>query len=435
MIKFISTIILTSIIIGQESSREIGLGGVMVTLSRGVEAVGVNPANLGFSNPSISLLNFNTSIYNNLLSLEVYNNINGADLENPNSPLTKTELFDILNGNSFDLFNQLNLNIPGINYSNNKYALSTRLRQITELKTGNGLFKTLLFGNEWETEIPIEFEANLQTVIEYAISSWFKLDGFSIGYTLKYLQGVNLFKLYSLPDNKPLYTDSTGIDMSFYLGRELYPGGSGLGIDVGIATEESNSGFSIGLSIVNIFGYINWDKHNLNYSLFGKQLIENSDLSAFKTEVVGLEINNLNASDLMSGTIELADSVFSDSTFTQNLETPILKTDYPSILRFGLSKKFDDNYYLAYESRTGFQDNSVKPVDWVHSIGVEIIRWKIIPLRFGLSSGDKFNHKFSFGSGIHINPIKFDFGIAWIGSRKIYTANGLEFGMSFTLGF
>tara|TARA_Y100000588_G_C13935000_1_gene787483 strand:+ start:300 stop:713 length:414 start_codon:yes stop_codon:yes gene_type:complete len=137
----------------------------------------------------------------------------------------------------------------------------------------------------------------------------------------------------------------------------------------------------------------------------------------------------------MSGTIELADSVFSDSTFTQNLETPILKTDYPSILRFGLSKKFDDNYYLAYESRTGFQDNSVKPVDWVHSIGVEIIRWKIIPLRFGLSSGDKFNHKFSFGSGIHINPIKFDFGIAWIGSRKIYTANGLEFGMSFTLGF
>ena len=34
---------------GQKSARDIGLGGSMVTLSRGVSAVGINPANLAYS--------------------------------------------------------------------------------------------------------------------------------------------------------------------------------------------------------------------------------------------------------------------------------------------------------------------------------------------------------------------------------------------------
>ena len=70
MIKFISTIILTSIIIGQESSREIGLGGSMVTLSRGVEAVGVNPANLSvYQDNSMNIFNIALGFNSNSLSI------------------------------------------------------------------------------------------------------------------------------------------------------------------------------------------------------------------------------------------------------------------------------------------------------------------------------------------------------------------------------
>jgi len=417
----------------QESAREIGLGGSMVTLSRGISAVGVNPANLAYSKPSISLFNFNTLFYNNLLSLEIYNNLNGSDLENPNSSLTKIEFFELLDGNSFNLYNQLNLNIPGINYSNNKYAFTMRLKQLLELNTGNGLFRTLFFGNEWETEIPINVNANSQAVLEYGLSSWFEFDGMSIGYTFKYLQGINLFRLYTDSESIPLYTDSTGIDMSIILGREIYPGCSGYGIDLGLLTKESADGWSLGLSVTNLFGYINWDKHNLNYALFGKQLEKRLGFNAYESKLVSIEILNLNASDLMAGSTELSDTVLSDTSFTKELRFPVYRTDYPSTLRFGLSKNFNDNFYLAYESRTGFKESKLIPVNWIHSIGLEVVRWKLFPLRIGLTSGDLYNHKFSFGGGIRINPIHIDFGLSWMGSRKIYTANGLEFGFSVTL--
>jgi hypothetical protein len=418
---------------GQESARGLGLGGSMVTLSRGVSAVGINPANLAYSSPSINLINYNFLFYNNLLSLKVYNDLNGADLENPNSPLTKIDFLNLLNGENFGFYNELNSNIPGVSFSNSKYAFTAKLKQELDLNIGNSLFKTVFFGNEWETDIPLTIDATSQTVMEYGLSSWFKFDGISIGYTLKYLQGVSLFKLYTGDESNPLYTDSTGIDMSIVLGREFYPGGSGFGIDFGFLTKETDNGWSLGLSITNLFGYINWDKHNLNYALIGKPISNQLGLNAYKTEYFSFEIKDLNASDLMAGSIEISDSIISDTSYTQELNSPVYKTDYPSIFRFGLSKNFDDNFYLAYESRTGFQKSKVMPVNWIHSIGLEIIRWKIFPFRVGLTSGDLFNHKFSFGGGIHLNPIQIDFGLSWMGSRKIYTANGLDFGLTVTL--
>ena len=96
-------ILLIGFVFTQESAREISLGGSMVTLSRGISSIGVNPANLAFSKSTFNLINFNTSIYNNLFSIQVYNNINGTDLENPNSLLTKIELIEIIDGDSFDL--------------------------------------------------------------------------------------------------------------------------------------------------------------------------------------------------------------------------------------------------------------------------------------------------------------------------------------------
>ncbi len=70
---------------------------------------------------------------------------------------------------------------------------------------------------------------------------------------------------------------------------------------------------------------------------------------------------------------------------------------------------------------------------WIHSLGLEILKWKNIPIRFGISSGNKFNHRFSFGSGLYINNIRFDIGASWIGSRQLYHANGFDFGISLSI--
>ena len=337
-------------VFSQESSREIGLGGSMVTLSRGVNSVGINPANLAYSRPSMSLINFNSYLYNNLISLEIYNNLNGYDLENENTPLSKNEFLDLLGDNSLDFNTGINFQIPGINFSNEKYAVTSRLRQFVEVKTGNGLIKTVFLGNEWGKEITIEMQFTSHTILEYGLSLWHEFEGFSVGYTMKYLQGINLFKLYSDPQSEPLYTDSTGLNLNYMLRRELYPGGSGYALDLGFITKESNSGWSLGFSIINMFGYVNWDKHNINYALFGKKITKYTGLPAYKSEVIGFEINNLDATDLMSGSIEISDTVISDTSFSEDLNYPIYKSDYPSILRFGLSKVIEKKLQIAIES-------------------------------------------------------------------------------------
>jgi|GEM_PF-2994027 len=422
----------SSIMISQESPREIGLGGSMTTLSRGISSIGINPASLAYSTPEINFLNFNSYINNNLINLDVYNKLNGANLESDNSLLSKSEFLDLLGDRSVNINVGINTQLPAINYLTNNYAFTMRLRQFAELNTGNGFVKMFLLGNEWETEIPLEINFISQTIMEYGYSSWKDLRGFSIGYTIKYLQGINLIKLYTSQESEPLYTDSTGISLEFDLRRELYPGGSGYGVDFGILTNESKSGWSFGFSVINLFGYINWDKHNLNYKLIGKQITNSMGLNAYSTEVFNYKIENLNASDLMSGLIEFPDTVVSDTSYTASLDFPVLKMDYPTMFRIGVSKNIENNIFLAYESRTGFHQENISLERWIHSLGIEIVKWHHFPLRFGITTGDDNNHKFGLGTGIHFLPVNIDIGLSWTGSRKLYTATGLEFGFSVT---
>ena len=422
-----------SIIFPQESAREISLGGSVVTLSRGVFSVGINPANLAFSKENITLINSNFTLYNNLISLKVYNDLNGVNLEDNNSQITKNEFFEILNGNSFKLYNFINASLPGLNYLNSKYALTTKIKQFSKIDFGNEFFEIFLFGNKWQEEIDINFKISSQAVAEYGYSSWLNLEGLALGYTLKYLQGLYLYELTALEKDNYLYTDSTGLDMNITTKEEIYLGGSGFGIDIGINLNELSRGYSVGLSITNILGYINWDKNNLNYLFFGKNTLKKQNINAYKTKVNILSINNFNASDLMTGSTGIADSILFDTSYVEPLEYSVRKTDHPSILRFGISKNFEKKINIAYESRTKLNHTDLNDYIWIHSLGLEILKWKNIPIRFGISSGNKFNHRFSFGSGLYINNIRFDIGASWIGSRQLYHANGFDFGISLSI--
>ncbi len=330
-----------SFIFPQESAREISLGGSAVTLSRGVFSVGINPANLAFSKENITLINSNFTLFNNLLSLKVYNDLNGVNLDDNNSQITKNEFFEILNGNSFKLYNFINASLPGLNYLNSKYALTTKIKQFSRIDFGNEFFGIFLFGNKWQEEIDINFKISSQAVAEYGYSSWLKLEGLALGYTLKYLQGLYLYELTALENDNYLYTDSTGLDMNITTKEEIYLGGSGFGIDLGINLNELSFGYSVGLSITNILGFINWDKNNLNYLLFGKNALKKQNINAYETKVNILSINKFNASDLMTGSTGIADSILFDTSYVEPLEYSVRKTDHPSIFRFGISKNFE----------------------------------------------------------------------------------------------
>ena len=64
----------------------IGLSGAYSTLASGYNTVGVNPANLAFSEGfSINLMNMNINLTNNFLTQSRMQSINGADLDDPYS--------------------------------------------------------------------------------------------------------------------------------------------------------------------------------------------------------------------------------------------------------------------------------------------------------------------------------------------------------------
>ena len=72
-----------SILYGQydQDARMLGLSGAYTNIAEGFSCVGVNPANLSYgSDYSMNIGSFNTSIWNNLLSLDLINALNGADM-------------------------------------------------------------------------------------------------------------------------------------------------------------------------------------------------------------------------------------------------------------------------------------------------------------------------------------------------------------------
>ena len=101
-------IILVSIFLSQNNkdARMLGLGGAYTTLANGYRAIGVNPANINTgTNWTANAFSSSTSFSNNFLTIDRYNQINGAHFDNPlaSSYYPKANIKNILNGEGIKL--------------------------------------------------------------------------------------------------------------------------------------------------------------------------------------------------------------------------------------------------------------------------------------------------------------------------------------------
>ncbi|PJA54960.1 MAG: hypothetical protein CO167_00910, partial [Candidatus Marinimicrobia bacterium CG_4_9_14_3_um_filter_48_9] len=124
-------------------ARGVGLCGTYTIASRGYNAVGYNPANLGFVEEvpfSMSLLNTNFLIRNNFITLSLYNQFFTGDPDTPGEPLDleqrvpgqnytyKTLLKGYIpsRGLVFDMGS--NTSFPGLNFSWGNYAITSGIQ-------------------------------------------------------------------------------------------------------------------------------------------------------------------------------------------------------------------------------------------------------------------------------------------------------------------
>ena len=193
-------------------------------------------------------------------------------------------------------------------------------------------------------------------------------------------------------------------------------------------------GWKFGLSIINLFGTIQWAQGGSESSASINPLS-----SSFYPFTWGDSTLNANESILYTFNIDTirADKLGGDSLFTNEtiFFVPDEKTDFkirvPSTFRFGISKKFKD-YLIGSDLIAGFEDRFYSRKQWKWSIGAEWNRIKTMPMRIGYGFGGGDFQELGLGFGIKRSRFMFDFGFAFRNGLWLHTMKGfnLSFGLT-----
>ena len=175
-----------------QDARMLALNGAYTTVARGYKCVGVNPANLSYSNIlSMNLLTFNMGLGNNSLSLDVVNNINGADLENTNSEVyfPKKDLGYIFDDDGIIITTDITLPLPLLSFSFRNYAFTTTPKLYTKFGIPSGFVDLLFYGNEIGRDLSIDLPLDIMAAQETGFTYSFPKSEFTFGITAKYILG------------------------------------------------------------------------------------------------------------------------------------------------------------------------------------------------------------------------------------------------------
>ena len=432
-------------------ARALALGGAMVSTAEGIHAVGYNPARLAFSqkNFSMNLGGFTFGIANNMLSVNNYNKINGADFIDPISAdyVDKQQFLDDIDPEGWKLNTTLHLPIPVLNWARGTTAYSSEMLIYGAFGLPKGFFELMLEGNPIGQELKIDLQEEMIGVTEWGFSFAIPTGNMAFGITLKYLQG--LFYLGVDPDSSygTFITDITGLHgEGRYLFRQAV-GGSGFGLDVGFATGEMN-GYQFGIALINAVGRIRWQGPSITKDLMGDALQGMMPWGENEYFLYTYEARDVTLMELQGGTP--MDSLFIRESYTvfESADSGLVRsegrnagdynlrpftTDYPSIFRMGGSKMFAGVGRVSLDLTTNFQNSLWADRGWHLAMGLELLAPPSFPVRMGLRYGGKDSSQLGIGFGIHKGPLHFDFAMAFNNGLLIHTAKGMSLALGLTL--
>ncbi|MFC1481510.1 DUF5723 family protein, partial [Candidatus Neomarinimicrobiota bacterium] len=239
--------------------RTLAMAGATVSLAEGIHAVGYNPARLAYSTKdySMNLGGMTFGALNNMLSVENYNTMNGADMINPNlkDGVEKEDFLALIPEEGWRLNTNLYLPLPGINWARGTTAFSSEMIVYSDVGLPKAYMSLIMEGNPIGKTLNLDLAEEAIGVVEWGFSFAVPTETMAFGATIKYLQG--LFYLGIDPDSSygTFSTDLTGFaGDGRYLIRQAV-GGGGIGLDLGFATAEFN-GYQVGISLINALGSI-----------------------------------------------------------------------------------------------------------------------------------------------------------------------------------
>jgi hypothetical protein len=249
-----------------EHARSLALARSFTSLARGYQTIGINPANLalpGNNNYSIGLCAVGANLANNSFTLADYNKYNGAYL-------SQSDKDNLLAGIPDE---GLSGNASGVasigSFSIGHFAFGVTGDGAGRVTLPKDAVDLMLNGNTMDHTVELSdvagngvarAEANLSYARSLYAASWGDLCG---GLTVKYIRGLGYYRI----DESQIYlsTAETGITSQGIMEVTSSEGGSGLGIDVGVATVY-NSKYTISVVITNLVSRIWWNKNNQSNS-------------------------------------------------------------------------------------------------------------------------------------------------------------------------
>lgn len=408
--------------------RSIALANSYLTQSRGADVIGWNPANLGFSdNPSFSMdfglipivpVPPSIVIMNNSISPYWVNSFFTGEYLDDND---KDELLGYFPADGLNISPILQMRFLGLSFGRWAISIGAEVNAATVIP--KSLFQFMFQGNELNQPIDLStMDVGAQSVVSLALSHGRELstyipylsdctDKIYWGIGAKLLLGAGYAKIERMNSSITAYEDRFVLEADA-MGRYGL-GGVGAAFDAGINTV-INDKVSAGLSLNNMFGFVNWglsEAEEAHYSIYSEIFSEDYE-------------NYEDLDSLLEEGVE-SDTVYSIGSFNSR---------YPSYMLLGVQYNPFENLNLYVNLRQYFREGIVNDVTPALSIACEYKPTNWLPLRLGFAVGGFEKYQFGFGFGLNFRNYAVDFSIGAIGGAFNKT-KGIAFSMGQKLIF
>lgn len=414
----------------------LGMAGNYSAMSRGVDALAWNPANLTLPRGNgieFNIIGLNSQLFNNSFSVSSYNRYftqegHGGEW----SVKERNDLLDIISDDGLRMDFNVNVNLLGMAFNNFGLAVQLIGQGYSALSDNKKPFEIALFGEtfdrsyEYDQKSQVKAEAFMATKVSigyaYPIKmKWLHrdLDDIAVGVSWNQYVGIAVAQSRKADVLFQRFPGETADDESFKYAaameaRIMNPGesddgkagtGRGQGFDIGFASGYGQK-LDFSLSFSNIASSIKWSN--------GERIV------AYASDSLSFE--EMQDDDRESTETEL------DTTYDiRSFRTPL-----PAFMRIGAVYKLTQQWKVSADYHQGLNKAFGNALTPRVGVGTEYYATKWLPLRAGIALGGNDGSQVGLGFGLHLYFVKLNYSYAMKGafwpsfSKGVYNAIDLK---------
>jgi hypothetical protein len=431
-----------------------GMARTFIAGSRGLDAVGINPANLALPDSgkvTFSLLPFGLHVGTDMMTLGTYREyFTGVETgsERVGRYLTDADKRAILDGFP-DGVGRLegDIQVRPIGLSLNwgsfgRFAFTVTEQVAFDADLPREYLQFILYGNAPGSVFDFsKTQARAQWTREYALSFGKEiphpafLRSLSAGIAVKYIQGFAYYEMSHsatsfttgadgiIRASVGMYARGAEIDQIHASGEDFSPfpaeAGSGWGFDLGVSGRV-NDYLTVGVAVTDI-GSIGWTRHVEEVRVDSSFVIDDPTSESQQTAI----------ENAMKGR-----SVYGEP-FSTNLPTKlrvgaVVEMNSVPVIREFLFGEMD----VAVDYNQGLYDVPGSTTRGRFSLGMEYRIVKFFPIRLGVAFGGEDRSNFAMGFGFHFGFMDLDFAsenLNWLFSQDNISYGSFAMGMKFRM--